>query len=199
MKIIGITGSSGSGKTTLSKILNEREDVKVIDADKIVKEMSVPGTDYLNAIKEQFGKEVFFEDGNLNRKALASKIYSESSAREELNKLTFRYVVDEMLYRIKQITLNETNIEFVVIDAPLLLEAGLDDVCDYVVALVADFDLKVKRICKRDNIDEETAKSRLNIQNEDSFYIKKADFVIHNSENSDLKIEIEKIFEKIIN
>ena len=161
--------------------------------------MSVPGTEYLNAIKEQFGKELFFEDGNLNRKALASKIYSESSAREELNKLTFRYVVDEMLYRIKQITLNETNIEFVVIDAPLLLEAGLDDVCDYVVALVADFDLKVKRICKRDNIDEETAKSRLNIQNEDSFYIKKADFVIHNSENSDLKIEIEKIFEKIIN
>ena len=199
MKIIGITGSSGSGKTTLSKILNERDDVKVIDADKIVKEMSVPGTEYLNAIKEQFGKELFFEDGNLNRKALASKIYSESSAREELNKLTFRYVVDEMLYRIKQITLNETNIEFVVIDAPLLLEAGLDDVCDYVVALVADFDLKVKRICKRDNIDEETAKSRLNIQNEDSFYIKKADFVIHNSENSDLKIEIEKIFEKILN
>lgn len=199
MKIIGITGSSGSGKTTLSKILNERDDVKVIDADKIVKEMSVPGTEYLNAIKEQFGKELFFEDGNLNRKALASKIYSESSARENLNKLTFRYVVDEMLYRIKQITLNETNIEFVVIDAPLLLEAGLDDVCDYVVALVADFDLKVKRICKRDNIDEETAKSRLNIQNEDSFYIEKADFVIHNSENSDLKIEIEKIFEKILN
>lgn len=199
MKIIGITGSSGSGKTTLSKILNEREDVKVIDADKIVKEMSVPDTDYLNAIKEQFGKEVFFEDGNLNRKALASKIYSDNSAREDLNKLTFKYVVDEMLYRIKQITLNETNIEFVVIDAPLLLEAGLDDVCDYVVALVADFDLKVKRICKRDNIDEETAKSRLNIQNEDSFYIEKADFVIHNSENSDLKIEIEKIFEKILN
>ena len=50
LKILGITGSSGSGKTTLSKILNERDDVKVIDADKIVKEMSVPGTEYLNAI-----------------------------------------------------------------------------------------------------------------------------------------------------
>lgn len=51
MKIVGITGSSGAGKTTLSKILNEREDVKVIDADKVVKELSVPGTEYLNAIK----------------------------------------------------------------------------------------------------------------------------------------------------
>ena len=52
MKIIGITGSSGSGKTTLSKMLNEREDVIVIDADKVVKQMSVPGTKYLNSIKE---------------------------------------------------------------------------------------------------------------------------------------------------
>ena len=197
MNIIGITGSSGSGKTTLSKILNEREDVKVIDADKIVKEMSVPGTEYLNAIKDKFGTEVFFEDGNLNRKALASKIYSENSAREELNKLTFKYVVDEMLLRIKQITLNETNIKIVVIDAPLLLEAGLDKVCDYVVALVADKELKIRRICLRDNIDEKTAESRLNIQNDDIFYTQKADFVITNSKDCDLKTEIEKVLKEI--
>ena len=54
MKVIGITGSSGSGKTTLSKILNKRDDVRVIDADKVVRELSVPGTEYLNAIKETF-------------------------------------------------------------------------------------------------------------------------------------------------
>lgn len=197
MNIIGITGSSGSGKTTLSKILNEREEVEVIDADRIVKEMSVPGTEYLNAIKDEFGEEVFFEDGNLNRKALASKIYSENSAREKLNKLTFKYVVDEMLYRIKQITLNNTNIKIVVIDAPLLLEAGLDEVCDYVVALIADKDLKIKRICQRDNIDEKTAESRLNIQNDDAFYTEKADFVIKNSKNCDLKNEIEKVLKEI--
>ena len=197
MNIIGITGSSGSGKTTLSKILNEREEVKVIDADRIVKEMSVPGTDYLNAINEKIGAEVFFEDGNLNRKALAAKIYSDNSAREELNKLTFKYVVDEMLARIKYTTLNETNIKIVVIDAPLLFEAGLDKVCDYVVALVADKELKIKRICQRDNIDEKTAESRLNIQNEDEFYTSKADFVIINSKDCDLKNEIEKVLKEI--
>ena len=106
LNIIGITGSSGSGKTTLSKILNEREEVKVIDADRIVKEMSVPGTDYLNAINEKFGTEVFFEDGNLNRKALAAKIYSDNSAREELNKLTFKYhnicfLLNKLTYKYK--------------------------------------------------------------------------------------------------
>lgn len=196
MKTIGITGSSGSGKTTLSKILNERDDVKVIDADKVVRELSVPGTEYLSSIKETFGQEVFLEDGNLNRKKLAQKIYNDNSSREKLNTLTFHYVVNEIIERIKNI--NDENIKFTIIDAPLLFESNLDKCCDFVIALVADFELKVRRICKRDNIDEETAKSRLNIQNEDSYYIEKSDFVIHNSENSDLKAEIDKIFEEII-
>lgn len=196
MKVIGVTGSSGSGKTTLSKILNERDDVKVIDADKVVKEMSVPGTEYLNSIKETFGQEVFLEDGNLNRKALAKKIYNDNASRENLNKLTFNYVVKEIISRIQNIKNEE--IKFAIIDAPLLFESELDKCCDYVIALVADEELKIRRICKRDGIDEETAKSRLNIQNEDSYYTEKSDFIIHNRENCDLNAEIEKIFKKIL-
>ena len=195
MKVIGVTGSSGAGKTTLSKILNEQADIKVIDADKVVKKMSVPGTEYLNAIKETFGKEVFYEDGSLNRKELARKIYNDNSSRENLNSLTFNYVVKEIISRLKQV--NDENIKFTIIDAPLLFESGLDKCCDYVIALVADQELKIRRICKRDNIDEETAKSRLNIQNEDSYYTEKSDFVIHNKKNCNLKIEVEKIFEQI--
>lgn len=196
MKVIGVTGSSGSGKTTLSKILNKRDDVKVIDADKVVKEMSVQGTEYLNSIKETFGQEVFLEDGNLNRKALARKIYNDNTSRENLNKLTFNYVVKEIITRIQNI--KNQDIKFAIIDAPLLFESELDKCCDYVIALVADEELKIRRICKRDNIDEETAKSRLNIQNEDSYYTEKSDFVIHNRENCDLQAEIEKIFKAIL-
>ena len=196
MKVIGITGSSGSGKTTLSKILNERDDVKVINADEVVKELSVPGTEYLNAIKDTFGEEVFLEDGYLNRKKLAKKIYNDDVSRENLNKLTFNYVVKEIISRV--INIDSEKVKFAIIDAPLLFESGLNKCCDYVISLIADFDLKVRRICKRDNIDEETAKSRLNIQNEDAFYIEKSDFVIHNSENSDLNKEIEKIFKEIL-
>ena len=196
MKVIGITGSSGSGKTTLSKILNKRDDVRVIDADKVVRELSVPGTEYLNAIKDTFGQEVFFEDGNLNRKKLAKKIYNDNVSRENLNKLTFNYVVKEIISRV--INIDSEKVKFAIIDAPLLFESGLNKCCDYVISLIADFDLKVRRICKRDNIDEQTAKSRLNIQNEDEFYIQKSDFVIHNSENNDLNKEIEKIFKEIL-
>ena len=123
MKIIGVTGSSGSGKTTLSQILNERDDVKIIDADKVVRELSIPGTEYLNSIKETFGKEVFLEDGNLNRKILAQKIYNDNASRERLNNLTFNYVVKEIITRIKNI--KDENIKFAIIDAPLLFESNL--------------------------------------------------------------------------
>lgn len=191
MKIIGITGSSGAGKTTVSKILNERENVKVIDADKVVKEMSIPGAEYLNAIKETFGEEVLLADGNLNRKLLANKIYNDNNSREKLNNLTFKYVVDEILKRIKNI--DDEKIQIVIIDAPLLFESGLEKYCDSVVALIADKKLKIKRICQRDNIDEKTAESRLNIQHEDSYYTERSDFVIVNKENCDLKAEIDKI------
>lgn len=196
MKIIGITGSSGAGKTTLSEILNKREDVKLIDADKVVKEMSVPGKEYLKQIKKTFGEEIFLEDGNLNRKALASKIYNDEKARNDLNKLTFKYIVDEILNRIKKI--DNPQIKIIIIDAPLLFEAGLEKYCDIVVSLIADEDLKIKRICKRDKIDEITAKKRLKIQHSNEYYTEKSDYVIHNTENCDLKSEIEKIFEKEI-
>lgn len=193
MKIIGITGTSGSGKTTLSQILNKREDVELIDADKVVREMSEPGAEYLEAIKNTFGEEVFLDDGNLNRKSLANKIYNDGQALESLNRLTFKYVVTEILNRIRNI--NEKNIKYIVIDAPLLFEAGLDKHCNIVVALIADYNLKIKRICMRDNLDEKTAESRLNIQHEDSFYTEKADYVIKNNENCDLEKEINKILE----
>lgn len=191
MKVIGITGTSGSGKTTLSNILDRREDVKLIDADKVVREMSVPGTEYMQAIKEKFGNEVFVQDGNLNRKVLAQKIYNDVQALETLNELTFKYVVTEILNRIKNT--KQPNIKFIVIDAALLFEAEMEKHCDIVISLIAKRKLKIKRICARDNIDEKTAESRLNIQHEDSYYTEKSDYVIENNENCDLEKEIERI------
>ena len=75
MKILGITGSSGSGKTTVSEIFENEYLSKVINADKVVKEMSVPGTEYMKKIEENFGKDILLENGFLNKKVLADKIY----------------------------------------------------------------------------------------------------------------------------
>lgn len=181
-KVIGITGNSGSGKTTATAILKRLCDAEVIDADKVVRELSVPGTKYLDAIKEKFGESVFLEDGTLNRKALAEKIYNSKEDLEVLNGLTFKYVVEEIKFRIE-----ESKNEIIVLDAPLLFESGLDENCTAVIGLTAPFELKVERIVKRDGISEETAYSRINIQAKDEFYLNKADVVIENNNQDELE------------
>lgn len=181
-KVIGITGNSGSGKTTATAILKRLCDAEVIDADKVVRELSVPGTKYLDAIKEKFGESVFLEDDTLNRKALAEKIYNSKEDLEVLNGLTFKYVVEEIKFRIE-----ESKNEIIVLDAPLLFESGLDENCTAVIGLTAPFEVKVERIVKRDGISEETAYSRINIQAKDEFYLNKADVVIENNNQDELE------------
>ena len=181
-KILGITGNSGSGKTTATEILKRLTKAEIIDADKVVRELSVPETDYLNAIKEKFSESVFFEDGNLNRKVLAEKIYNNKEDLEILNSLTFKFVVQEIEKRI-----NESKNKIIILDVPLLFESGLDKICTSVIGLIAPFEVKVNRIVARDGISEETAYARINIQAKDEYYIDKADLIIENSNSEELE------------
>jgi dephospho-CoA kinase len=85
----------------------------------------------------------------------------------------------------------------IAIDAPLLFESETDYLCDYKISLIADKDLKVRRICKRDNIEEDVANQRLNIQQTDEYYIDRSDFVIRNNENENLEEKVEDLLNKI--
>ncbi len=184
MKIIGVTGSSGAGKDTLCEILENKYNAEIVDADKIARELSKKGTMYLQSIVESFGSGIVDRKGELNRKKLASIIYEDDKKREELNKLTFIYVVDEIKKRI-----NKIKKKIIVVNAPLLFESNLDQVCDFVIAIIAERNVQIERIMKRDNIKADEAEKRLNMQNTDEFYIENADFIIHNK--GDIK-DIEK-------
>ena len=194
MKVIGITGNSGSGKTTASKILEEKLSAHVIDADKVVKDMSQPGTEYFNAIKRVFGDNFFTDDGNINRKKLADEIYNQKDSLHRLNDITFKYVKEEIE---NQIAANKSENEYVVIDVPLLFEAGLNKSCDVVIAMVADDEKKIERIMERDGIDYATAKKRLDIQPNDDMYLEKADFIIDNTNDDELWQKLSEIIQMI--
>lgn len=189
--VIGVTGNSGSGKSEISKILSNKINAKIIDADKVVKELYTPGQEYYNKILELFGNKVLEKNNKLNRNKIAEIIYNNESEREKLNNLTYKYVVDEIKKRVKK----EKNIN-IIIDAPLLFESKLDEICDITVAVLAEKSLKINRICTRDNIEQKIAISRLAIQKGDSYYQKKADYIVTNNGKKD-EINLEEICTRI--
>jgi dephospho-CoA kinase len=69
MKIIGLTGGIGSGKSTVSDYLMKRG-FPVLDADRIAREIVLPGSEMLIQLKSVFGEEIIQDDGGLNRKRL---------------------------------------------------------------------------------------------------------------------------------
>lgn len=176
MKIIGITGSSGSGKSTASKIMAEELGAKVIDADKLVKQMQTPGQIYFEKIVELFGREILQKDGVLNRRKIAQIIFQDELKKEKLNKLTYKYVVEEIKIQIKNI-----QEKYVIIDAPLLIESKLNKICDVTVAVTSNEDEQIKRICRRDNIEENDAKLRIKAQKNNDFYKTNVDYIVENN------------------
>ena len=189
--VIGVTGNSGSGKSEISKILSNKINAKIIDADKVVKELYTPEQEYYKKILKLFGNKVLEKNNKLNRNKIAEIIYNNESEREKLNNLTYKYIVDEIKKRVKK----EKNIN-IIIDAPLLFESKLDEICDITVAVLAEKSLKINRICTRDNIEQKIAISRLAIQKEDSYYQKKADYIVTNNGKKD-EINLEEICTRI--
>lgn len=176
MKVIGITGSSGSGKSTITKILGEELKAKTIYADTIVKQMQKKGNEYFVKITELFGSEILDEEGEINRPQLSEIIFTDSMKREELNNLTKKYVAEEIKKQIQ-----EADSEYVIIDAPLLIETGLNKYCDIVIAVVSNKNIQIKRICMRDNISEEKALERINAQPNNEFYKKYTNYIVENN------------------
>lgn len=186
MKIIGITGNSGSGKSTISKLISKNYEAKIIDADKIAKEMTKNNGEYLQAIRQAFGNDVI-KNNELDRKKLADIVFLNRAEKEKLDGLTFEYVVEEIK---KELEANQNlDYQYIILDVPLLFESKLDKLCDYTIGVIAPKTEKIKRICKRDKLSKEKALKRLNSQPNDEFFTKNCNTVINN-ENKEETIKM---------
>lgn len=194
MKIIGITGSSGSGKSSVCNIIKKIRKAEIIDADEIAKELQDNKTIYYEKIVETFGKDILLDNGCINRKKLANIIFSNLAEKEKLDKLTFKYVVGEIKNRIELLKSKELN--YIIVDAPTLIEAGMLDMFDIIVIVKSKENNKIDRICKRDGITVNEARKRLSSQKSDEFYEAYADFVISNDDEN-IENKVTELLERI--
>lgn len=193
MKIIGITGNSGSGKSTIAKIIKDECGGIVIDADRIAKDMTNTNSRYLQKIINAFGTDII-KDHQLDRKKMADIIFNDKMQKEKLDKITFKYVVDEIKM---QVDLAKEKYNYIILDVPLLFESRLNEICNYTVGVVSEREDKINRICKRDNISRAKAEERINSQPDDSFYIDKCDFIINNLKPEEITDEVHKMMKKL--
>lgn len=189
--VLGITGGSGSGKSQVCKLLASMG-AQIIDADEIGHQITAR-EDVLREIVVEFGSDILNDDGTLNRKKLGSIVFASKSALETLNVITHKKIFDE----IEKI-LSESYNDIIAIDAAVLKNTRLKNLCNFIISVVAPRDQRVKRIMQRDYLSEEKAMDRIKSQPTDAQYAHGVDFVILNNGNvENLNRRVIEIFETI--
>lgn len=173
--IIGLTGGSGSGKSCAAGYF-EKKGFLILDFDQISRDVAMPGSDCVKEIEKVFGSNLTSDSGELNRRALGEIVFADEKKLEILNKITHKYILKKA-----DSIIEENQDRDMIFDAPLLFQAGLDKKCDYVISILADRHLRIRRICQRDAISPETAQNRLSRQPSDEFYLAKSDLCVYNN------------------
>lgn len=130
--------------------------------------------------------------GELDRRKLAKIVFTDKSKKEKLDMLTLKYIVPKIKEEAEKISQNK----IAIIDAPLLFETGVDQFCDFTIGVLASKETCIKRICKRDEIEEKDAIERIDSQNKTDYFKVHCDYLINNEDENDLIQDIEEIFER---
>ncbi len=195
MTVIGLCGNIASGKSLAAAIMSEWG-AKVIDTDKISREVVEVGQPAYNDIVEAFGSEFLKEDGNIDRRKLASLVFSDEKSRQLLNQITHPRIREQAQNRIEEAMKRGTNI--VILEVPLLIEAGFDDLVDQIWLVRANKQRIFQRLRKRDQLTIKAASARLAAQMSSKEQAAYADVIIENNGNIEqLRRQLWKRYQKI--
>ncbi len=178
--VIGITGPIGAGKSTVARLISQ-QGIPVIDADIVARRMTEKGSPVLQALTEEFGKDILYQDGSLNRRQLAAVAFADDKSAKRLNEITHPVIIESIKNEIS--ALEKAGKKAVAIEATLLFESGSDKLCNTVFAVIAPAEIRMNRIIQRDNADEKSIKLRMAAQQQDDYYVSKAQYTIFNDEN----------------
>lgn len=120
--IIGLIGGIASGKSVISQHF-EKLGAAVINCDKLAHEIYEPGTECYAKLVSHFSTYILAEDNRINRKKLGAIVFADKTKLNELNKIVWPSLMDEVQRRIETIRTENTH-EVVMIEAAVLLQAG---------------------------------------------------------------------------
>lgn len=174
MYVVAITGGIGSGKTTVANQFAELG-IEVVDADVIARKVVEPGTPALAAIAAHFGSEVIAPDGQLDRRRLRERVFTDPQAKDWLNALLHPLIRTEM-----QRQCAAARSPYCLLVVPLLVENRLTALANRVLVIDVDEATQIERTCRRDGVSREQAQAILAAQASRAERLAAADDVLDN-------------------
>ncbi len=179
---IGVTGGIGSGKSVVCSLF-EKLHVPVFYADLVAKQIPQIYPEVLTQLVKFFGAEsVDLSSKSINSKVMAEIVFTEQEKLLQLNSIIHPYVFKEF-DRWK--SSKESSAKYVLIEAALIFESGMDEILDYVLAVTADDKLRIKRIVERDHLSADQIKARMLSQLSTEELEQSADFIVKNDGSRD--------------
>lgn len=199
--IIGITGGIACGKTTVSRLLAKKGAIP-INADEIGHQLLLADSPVIDQLIDTFGVQILEDSGDVSREKLGSIVFKDDKARKKLNNILHPIIIERSRRKARELVSNNPEC-VVLLDAPLLIEAGAYDSVDLIIVVYTSLEIQLQRIIERSHLldrpfNREEAQARIDSQMPVSEKVKYADVVIENEGNlSELKNKVDNLWEQI--
>jgi len=179
MYVIGITGGVGSGKSEVLRILKEESNCVVLKADDIANELKLKGQPCYEKIVDLLGESILDPDGEINRQLMGIAIFSDASMLKQVEQIIHPAVKRYILDRIDECK-REGKIDYLFIEAALLIEDGYKQICDEIWYIYASVASRTNRLIKNRNYSLTKIESIMDSQLSEAEFRKNCECVINN-------------------
>lgn len=180
MRLIGVTGGVGAGKSEVLNYIKKHYKCRIYLADEVAHLVKVKGEDCYYELVSLLGEDILQEDGEINKSAMAAKIFADDALLEQVNEIVHPQVRIYLEKRIREAQ-EDVDTEIMFIEAALLIEAGYKELVDELWYIYADVEVRKKRLMSSRGYSEEKIHQIMEAQLSEEVFRKECDFVIDNS------------------
>jgi dephospho-CoA kinase len=179
--LVGLTGGLGAGKSTAARMLGERGAI-VVDADELARKALDPGTPGYEQVCDLFGRDILDEEGRIDRRELAARVFEDETKRRALESITHPEVFRLLAETVEA---HRGTDAVAVFDAALIVETGFHSAVDVLVVVTAPEEAQVERATRNREMSEQEARARISAQADPAAREAVADIVIRNDGDLD--------------
>jgi len=195
---IALTGGIACGKSNVSQLF-KKLGAEVISLDELSRQVVTPDSKGLNQLIKRFGDGILNADKTLNRKALRDILLKDKANQQLIEDILHPKILEKMQMEIKK-----TKNKVIIVEIPLLVEKNLDYLFDRAIIVNCNERNQLKRLIKRENISEKSAKQQINAQISTQERLEIAeklptDVIENNSQIFEMEGKVANLYQKLAN